>query len=202
MERAWNVRKSSDLSDIRSLTAGPYLQHASQVDRDDARPVPVGSAAYRFCDGDVDTRAGAEDGRATVKQESADEENIIPTEGTELPNGLPEDLSYNCDYVDCLWPCSHHDHDRVSRDFFWSPQSILRFSDCPYCSIFATMVKKCCFCNRLGKRGGPVHRCRHIYFEYDGNIVSSAQLASTCGSMDLDVGIFMNKVDCRGRCFV
>lgn len=139
-----------------------------------------------------EAKAGAEDDISDPTP-NVDDATSVDIEGeNEAQDIHTEAALYMCETVHCLWPCRHHGHRERKRDFVWVASDALDDrGDCSYCSLFVEIGKKYCGCHSNAKSGWSAvsHPCECVFVEYDGDVCSLVTLASTCGAVELELGI-------------
>ena len=128
----------------------------------------------------------------TYKDEERAEPPAYPSPG----------MLYECEDVDCLWPCNHHDHYQKTRDFVWEYDKVTPSNDdCPYCLIFVGIGNNYCACRKGVERGtsGPSHQGEIAHARYDGSVCSNLILFSACGGVELEVGVARPPMDDQGN---
>ena len=170
MKRAWN--------NLRGERSDPWLENS----RTCAHSSHSGSAAQDLSNNP-----------STAADDSSNEENAAKWNGfCDFESTIEGDGSYECGLVDCLWPCQHHIHSTMSRDFLWMPNVTNEASaKCRYCSMFEAIAKSYCADHRplYPDSIGAAHPCKSMRVHFEGNFVAFVQLMWSCGGLDLELGL-------------
>ena len=109
--------------------------------------------------------------------------------------------SYDCQHVDCTWPCAHHFHERKSLQFTWFPdveylshrlqkipgvQSKMKVGtkDCQFCRIFFNIGQSDCRCGTNSHND----QFAHCQFRSNGQL-DHINMNWTCATSIYELGV-------------
>ena len=150
---------------------------------------PPGLAAKELSNGPA---TAGEDVLGAATSSSNEEDAAKRSELSDSESTSEGDQTYECGFVECLWPCQHHAHNIRSRDFLWMPNATDETSlECQYCSMFEAIAKSYCADHRsfYSESIGVAHSCESMTVHFEADFVAFVQLISSCGAVNLELGL-------------